>query len=321
MATNMNDLLNWNIYNQMLVDRGDVTLYVDPAILNNGTELRKINKGKRGRPYKYSNGLILAAYTVKCLFRIGYREASGLVRGIAKKLGSVSSPVHTEIHDRISKLKKKDIKFNIRELKKGEKRDIAIDSTGIREINGGEYRTFKYGERKGWIKLHVSTDKKTKEILTEAITKENVHDQMQYKRLVDPIVKDLNSNSADKGYDANESFKHAKEHEYDCYIPVRINATTKCGPERREAVREQFGLPTGKHSHNRFFKRGKLDEWKKKQQKKWKKKVHYGDRWIVEGTFSRFKGMFGEGAFSKKRSMKNKEILLKIGIYNSTLIT
>jgi len=313
--------INWNIYSQMLVDRGDITLYVDPAILNNGKELKRMNEGKVGRPYTYSTGLILAAFTVKCLFRIGYREASGLVRGIARELGSVLSPVHTEIQDRISKLRKKDINLNIRELKKGEKRDIAIDSTGIKEINGGEYRTYKYDERKRWIKLHVSTDKKTKEILTNVITKENVHDQTQYKRLINPIVKDLNSNSADKGYDSNESFKHAKEHEYDCYIPVRINASTKCEPERREAVREQFGLPIGKQGHNRFFKRGKLDEWKKKQQEKWKKKVHYGDRWIVEGTFARFKGMFGEFVFSKKGMMKNKELLLKIGIYNATLIT
>jgi len=311
--------MNWNIYSQMLVDRGDITLYVDPAILNNGKELKRINEGKVGRPYRYSTGLILAAFTVKCLFRIGYREASGLLRGIAKELGSVLSPVHTEIHDRISKLKKKDINLNVRELKKGEKRDIAIDSTGIKEINGGEYRTYKYDERKRWIKLHVSTDKKTKEILTEAITRENVHDQTQYGILVNPIVKDLKSNSADKGYDSNESFKHAKEHGYKCYIPVRINASTKCEPERREAVREQFGLPIGKQSHNRFFKRKELDEWKKKQQERWKKEVHYGDRWIVEGTFARFKGMFGEAVFSKKRVMKNKEILLKIAVYNATL--
>jgi len=55
----------------MLVNRGDITLYIDPAILNNEKEPKRMNGGKVGRPYTYATGLILAAFTVKCLFRIG----------------------------------------------------------------------------------------------------------------------------------------------------------------------------------------------------------------------------------------------------------
>ena len=53
LATNMNDLLNWSIYSELLVNRGDLALYVDPAILNNDEELQEMNRGKRGRPNTY----------------------------------------------------------------------------------------------------------------------------------------------------------------------------------------------------------------------------------------------------------------------------
>jgi hypothetical protein len=311
---------NWGIYNRRSVEKGDITLYIDPAILNNKEDIKRMNKGKVGRPYKYSAGLILATFAVKCLFRLGYRRAEGFMKGMARKLGITSNPVYTEVHDRISKLKKKDIDLNVRPLGIGEKRNISIDSTGIKEINGGEYRNYKYGGRKGWIKLHASVDNKTKEILTDEITKENVHDMTQHNNLIDPVKDDLDSAYLDRAYDAEQSFKHAKENGYKCNVPVRINASTKCGPFRREAVREQFGLPFGKQSHNRFFKHGRIENWKKRQQKKWKERVHYGDRWIIEGTFARFKGYFGEYVFSKKRIMKKKELLLKIGIYNSIIV-
>jgi hypothetical protein len=67
----MENILNWSIYSEMLVNRGDITLYIDPAILNNEKEPKRMNGGKVGRPYTYATGLILAAFTVKCLFRIG----------------------------------------------------------------------------------------------------------------------------------------------------------------------------------------------------------------------------------------------------------
>jgi transposase len=315
----MREPRNWKIYNQQLVDRGDATLYIDPAVLNNGTEIKTMNKGKVGRPFRYSNGLILAAFTIKCLFGLGYREAAGNLKGAVRSLGGKLYPVYTEIQDRISKLRKKDIQLNVRQLRKREKIDIAIDSTGIKEIKGGEYRTYRYGDRKGWIKLHSGTDLKTKQIVTNRITKENVHDGKEYENLTNPLKNNLNSVLLDKAYDAEKTYKHGKENHYQCIVPVRENASTKCGPNRREAVREQFGLPMGKQSHNRFFHHGEIEEWKKIQQKRWKKKVGYGRRWIVEGTFSRFKGMFGESVFSKKREMKKKELLLKIGIYNKTL--
>ena len=49
--------------------------------MNKGTEIKAVNKGKVGRPFKYSTGLILATFTIKCLFGLGYRETEENLRG------------------------------------------------------------------------------------------------------------------------------------------------------------------------------------------------------------------------------------------------
>lgn len=47
-------------------------------------------------------------------------------------------------------MKESDINFNIRPLNLGEKIELILDSSGIKKVNDGEYRTFRYGkERSG----------------------------------------------------------------------------------------------------------------------------------------------------------------------------
>jgi hypothetical protein len=47
----------------------------------------------------------------------------------------------------------------------------------------------KYGKRrKGWLKLHVTIDSKSINILNFEITVENVHDSEEFESLVKPII-------------------------------------------------------------------------------------------------------------------------------------
>lgn len=317
LATNMSSNRNWNEYNSRLIRRGEITLYVEPAVLMQNKELERMNKGKIGRRFQYGNGLIFASFALKCFLRLAYRQTEGLVRELTKKLNLNKVPNFRTVWDRIVSMKKEEIRFNISPLKPGEKIEIAIDSTGLKRINDGEYRSTRYGKIKSWIKMHLSVNVNTGEAMTEVTTKDNVHDNLEFMKLVKPMEDNLSQVDADGAYDSIKTFEWGERNNVFCAIPVRINSSNKCSsPIRKRIVREQLGFRKGR-GHYKLF-RNPLDK-RLLMQKVWKEKSGYGRRWIVEGAYGKFKGMFGEYVFSKRWQMIQKEIRAKLYVYNQTL--
>ncbi len=89
------------------------------------------------------------------------------MKDISQKF-DIKMPNFRTIWWRIDRMKDDGIKFNATE---GKYRVVAIDSTGLRPVNDGEYRKMKYDQRKEWIKLHVAVEVETKEILSLTVTK------------------------------------------------------------------------------------------------------------------------------------------------------
>ena len=311
---------DWKEYNDMLVRRGEISLYIEPAALIQTKEVKELNDGKVGRPFIYGNGLVFAGFALKCLLRFGYRQVSGTVRDLLRKI-DVPTPNFRTLWRRIKRLKTDGINFNINPVRNGEKIEVAIDSTGIRKVNDGEYRTKMYQKRKSWIKLHIAVDVRNGAILTRSITNENVHDIKETGHLLNPLYESISSLFADGAWDADDIFKLESKYGFRCVIPVRKNATRHCGRYRRQAVIEQFGLLMGRESLGHGFKYLKTfdKKYRMRKQKRWKKKFNYGKRWMVEGAYAKFKHMFGEYVFSNKPSMIKKEIDAKLFLYNSTI--
>ena len=68
---------------------------------------------------------------------------------------------------------------------------IAVDSTGIKVTNRGEWILDKWKnkrKRKGFIKIHVAVDIKAKKIVSMSVTKEDVHDGKILKELVGYVL-------------------------------------------------------------------------------------------------------------------------------------
>ncbi|MDI1495354.1 MAG: Transposase DDE domain protein [Cenarchaeum symbiont of Oopsacas minuta] len=53
-----------------------------------------------------------------------------------------------------------------------------------------------------------------------------------------------------------------------------------------------------------------------KNQAEWKKRVRYGQRWIIEVVFSAFKRVFGDSVMSRKWDHIVQELRLKVWVYN-----
>jgi hypothetical protein len=62
---------------------------------------------------------------------------------------------------------------------------IALDSTGIKVANRGEWIRHKWNVRRGYLKIHVAVDIRKKKIVTMEVTSEEVHDGKVLKKLID----------------------------------------------------------------------------------------------------------------------------------------
>ena len=99
-----------------------------------------------------------------------------------------SIPDYSTINRRINRLDIKVIDDGGKELK-DEYIIIAIDSTGIKVTNRGQWMNEKWKIRKGYLKIHVAVDVKSKKILSLKVTDEHVHDGKALPELVENVIK------------------------------------------------------------------------------------------------------------------------------------
>jgi hypothetical protein len=286
-------VVNWPRYNKSMVRRGEVVLDFD-VIKNWDNELDKINEGKEGASYRYPNSFVQLLGYMRAYFHLPYRQTEGVVRAHAgKEIPSI--PDYSTINRRVNKL---NIKIN---EKIGNDIIIALDSTGIKIANRGEWIRHKWNVRKGYLKIHVAVDINKKKIVSLDVTSEEVHDGSRLKKLVSNASEnnDVKRVIADGAYDSKENFRYLFDNGIEAAIKIRKNSSDRsigCYP-RKVAVLKQM-----------------------KNFEKWKDSVSYGYRSITETIFSSMKRMFGEYISARKYPNMVKEMTLKASLYNMFII-
>lgn len=290
--------INWSEYNESLVRRGEM-LFDSGFLQNWRAELKKMNERKEGPHYRYPNSLISLLATVH-VYLLPYRQLEGFLRMMSiyvKKLKEMV-PDFTTIWWRVERMK-----INLDPKINPEKDDImiAVDSTGIKVTNRGEWILDKWKNkriRKGFIKIHVAVDIKTKKIVSMSVTKEDVHDGKMLKELVEGVPNnyDIKKVMADGAYDSKDNFRYLDERKIIPAIRVRRNSSVKnnakCIPRKLPVIQQLKDL------------------------KRWKKRHGYGMRWMAESAFSSIKRTFGEHVSSVKWNNIVNELMLKASIYN-----
>src|SRR5947207_3951447 len=115
---------------------------------------------------------------MRAYFHLPYRQTQGVVIAHASKVPYI--PDYSTISRRINRL---EIKIN---EKLGNDIVIALDSTGIKVANRGEWMHHKWHVRKkGYLKIHIAVDIKKKRILSLEVTSKEVHDGKMLKKLVE----------------------------------------------------------------------------------------------------------------------------------------
>jgi hypothetical protein len=95
---------------------------------------------------------------------------------------------------------------------------IAVDSTGIKVTNRGEWIRDKWKKRRDFIKIHLAVNIKTKKIVSMEVKKEDVVDGKMLKPLTRQAVVTTSSSSSlcttinrvveDGAYDSKDNFRY-----------------------------------------------------------------------------------------------------------------
>ncbi|MFT4543356.1 MAG: hypothetical protein ACI835_005826 [Planctomycetota bacterium] len=88
---------NWAEYDQSLVQRGDITLWITPEAINAWTPKSSV---RRGAPRMYSDLAIETALTLRLVFRLPLRQAEGFLRSLLDMMDL--SARSTGPHDHLS---------------------------------------------------------------------------------------------------------------------------------------------------------------------------------------------------------------------------
>ena len=107
---------NWNEYEQALVQRGDITVWLSPAAIK---AWNAKPSGRRGAPRKYSDLAIETAITLRLVFHLPLRQTEGFLNSLFEMMDlDLSAPDHTTLSRRSQQLNVKLRKIGRRRWKK-----------------------------------------------------------------------------------------------------------------------------------------------------------------------------------------------------------
>ncbi len=104
--------------------------------------------------------------------------------------------------------------------------------TDIKVTNRGQWMSGKWNvknKKKGYRKIHVAVNTKTKEILALEVTDEKIHEGKVTDKLIEHILKNnkdvkIKSVLYDGAYDNNKNFKYIEENKIQPGTKVRLNS-------------------------------------------------------------------------------------------------
>ena len=115
---------NWSAYEQALVQRGDVTLWLSADATD---AWRPSPSGRPGAPKTFSDCAIETALTLRLVFRVPLRQAEGFLRSVLSLMGvDLAAPDHTTLSRRSQSLA-----VECRRIPSRGPIHLIVDSTGL----------------------------------------------------------------------------------------------------------------------------------------------------------------------------------------------
>lgn len=288
---------NWKQYNESLVRRGDVTLWLEEDVIL-GWEHENLDS-KVGRPFTYSDAAIRCLLSLREVFSLTYRQTEGFGRSLVKLMNAdVAIPDYTSMQKRAAKLE-----IALCAQPKRGPLDVVVDSTGLKVYGEGEWKARQHGKskRRSWRKIHIAIDPETGEIVAEESTENDQHDADQVELLIEQVEEPIEKFYGDGIYDQRK-----------VYEVLECKATEPIIPPRKNAKIWRHG----NSKDDRLPRDEALRAIRRMGRKAWKIEVGYHLRSLVETTMYRLKTTFGDKLRARKPPNQKTESRLRCAILN-----
>jgi hypothetical protein len=225
---------DWRSINNRLVRQGTILLDVG-CLVDWNNELDCMNECKEGARFKYPACVISFAGVLHCMMRLGFRQVEGMLSYLLKPVKQFA-PDHCTVNRRFNKLP-----VHLKSKRKStEPLWIAIDSSGISVTNRGEWmrkihRKGRIDECKGFLKIHVSVDVRSGELVGFEVTTDKVGDNRMFKPLlqdsIENTLQELGRVFADGSFDDWRNFQMLDEMNVEAGIKIDKNADISKPPD------------------------------------------------------------------------------------------
>lgn len=294
---------NWSEYNRALINRGSVTIWIDPDAHKKW--LATHSKGKLGRPQTYSDDAILMLLVLREVYHLPLRALQGYAMSIFDLMKlSLKVPSYTQISRRASQLNR-----SLPTQKNRKPIDIVFDSTGLKIYGEGEWKVRTHGKskRRKWKKIHVGIDPQTQKVIVFELTENSKGDAETAEIMLDKVKGPIGTISGDGAYDSGKLRDKVHKRGGKNLYPPPKNAKYKGAEsgwerERDSMIAEIQGLGGDEEAR-----------------KLWKKMRGYHKRSLVETTMHRLKSLCGERLRFRKEENQHVEILAKVLMLNKFL--
>jgi hypothetical protein len=284
---------NWKAYNQALIQRGSLSVWLDTSM-----SWQAAPRGKRGRTQTYSDTAIQFCLTIKNLFGLALRQTIGFIQSLLKLAGlGWSIPDYSTLSRRQQTLQVK-----IPYQKSSGALHLLVDSTGIKMLGEGEWKTKKHGAeyRRQWRKVHLGIDAETLQIRAIEVTDNRQGDAQMLPSLLTQIPADepIACVSGDGAFDTKM-----------CHEAIAARGASGCIPTRKNA-RPWKGSSLGVLARNEI-----LRATKRLGRAIWKRWSGYHRRSLVETKMYCFK-LLGERVTARRFDGQVAELQVRAAILN-----
>ena len=256
---------NWSTYNQALIDRGSLRVWLSEEALS-GWHYQ--GPTQRGAQFFYSDLAIETTLTLRKLFDLGLRQSQGLVTSLfALMRVDLKAPSYSTLSRRQAEL---EIELPVRS--KEEPIHLVVDSSGLKIFGEGEWKVRQQGwtQRRTWRKLHLGIDADTSEIVAQTLTTASRDDASQVKPMLQQIAGEIATCAGDGAYD-RWSVHHLLAYPPDQNRPIESVIPPRRNAQARKAKRRYRHIEARNQRVQAIGKKGR---------KRWKKTVAIiDDRW------------------------------------------
>lgn len=285
---------NWKEYNAALKRRGSLMVWFDPTM----PWFSESGNGKRGRDITFSDAAIQFCLMIKALYGLPLRQTTGLVSSLLALAGlDWAVPDYSTLCRR-----QKTLTVGIPYRPRQNGLHLLVDSTGVKTIGEGEWKTRKHGAeyRRQWRKVHLCIDADTLEIRAVGVTSSNVGDAPMLPDLLAqiPETEAIASVSGDGAYDTKKCHASIAARNAAAIIPVRKN-----GKPWKENT-------AGAHARNEI-----LRAMQRLGRDIWKRWSGYHRRSLVE-TKMRCLKLLGERVAARDFARQVTEVHIRVALLN-----